>query len=137
MQHLLHRPRIRGLLATALLGLMPLAHAEVVVIAKNATSLSKEQIADIFLGKNTSLSPIDLPEASPARDEFYTKVTGKSAAQAKAHWSKLAFTGKGTPPKEASSSADVKKMVASSDNAVGYIEKSAVDGSVKVLYTAQ
>jgi ABC-type phosphate transport system substrate-binding protein len=33
-------------------------------------------------------------------------------------------------------SADVKKMVANNANAIGYIEKSAVDASVKVLLTA-
>ena len=67
------------------------------------------------------------------RDAFYTKVTSKSAAQVKAAWSRLVFSGKATPPKEVGSSAEVKKLVASNQNAVGYIEKSAVDASVKVL----
>jgi ABC-type phosphate transport system substrate-binding protein len=46
------------------------------------------------------------------------------------------FSGKATPPKELlSSSADVKKFVAANPDAIGYIEKSAVDGSVKVVLT--
>lgn len=128
-----------GLLAllTALGAALP-AVADVVVVAgssSSAGSLSKDQIADIFLGKSTTLTPIDQPESSPLRDEFYTKVTGKSAAQAKSYWAKMAFTGKGTPPKEVANSAEVKKTLAGNPGLIGYIEKSAVDGSVKTLLT--
>lgn len=117
-----------------------LVQAEVVVVvgAKSTTgSLSKEQASDIFLGKATSLTPLDQPESSSLRDDFYSKVTGKTAAQAKSYWAKLSFTGKGTPPKEAQSSTDIKKQVANNPKLIGYIEKSAVDGSVKVLFIAQ
>jgi len=68
------------------------------------------------------------------RAQFYTQVAGKDEAQVKAIWSKLVFTGKATPPKELASSADVVKAVAADPNAIGYIEKAAVDGSVKVVY---
>lgn len=111
----------------------------VVVVGANSplTSLSREQSSDIFLGKNTSLTPLDQPESSPLRNEFYSRVTGKSAAQAKSHWSKMSFTGKGTPPKEGQSSADIKRQVAQNPKLVGYIEKSDVDDSVKVVFAAQ
>jgi ABC-type phosphate transport system substrate-binding protein len=46
------------------------------------------------------------------------------------------FTGKATMPKEAGSSADVKKAIAGNPKAIGYIEKSAVDSTVKVVFTA-
>ena len=126
--------RLVGLLGTLWLPLA--AAADVVVVTgagSSAAGLSKEQIADIFLGKSTALTPLDQPESSPLRDEFYTKVTGKSAAQAKSYWAKMAFTGKGTPPKEGASSAEIKKALAGSPTLIGYIEKSAVDGSVKTL----
>lgn len=120
------------------------AQAQVVVIAgKSVGDMSKDQVSDIFLGKSTTIPgggtavPVDQPESSPLRDEFYSKVTGKSASQAKSLWSKLAFTGKGTPPKEMGSSAEVKKTVAGTPGAIGYIEKAAVDDSVKVVLGAQ
>lgn len=120
------------------------AQAQVVVIAgKSVGDMSKDQVSDIFLGKSTAIPgggtavPVDQPESSPLRDEFYSKVTGKSASQAKSLWSKLAFTGKGTPPKEMGSSAEVKKTVAGTPGAIGYIEKAAVDDSVKVVLGAQ
>lgn len=121
------------------------ADAQVVVVGAKSpvANLTKEQAADVFMGKMPSLpgggAPelIDQPESSPLRDEFYSKVVGKSAAQAKQYWAKLAFTGKGTPPKETGGSADVKKLVGANPNAIGYIEKSAVDASVKAVYSAQ
>lgn len=118
-----------------------LAYADDVVLVVGAnspvSSLSKDQSSDIFLGKNTTYTPLDQPASSPLRNEFYSRVTGKTAAQAKAHWSKLSFTGKGTPPKEGQDSADIKRQVAANPKLVGYIEKSDVDSSVKVVFSAQ
>ena len=123
--------------AVAALVLSAPAFADVVVVvnAANSDAVSKDQIASVFLGKSTALTPIDQADGSAIRGEFYKKVADKDAAQAKALWSKLVFTGKATPPKEVSSSADVKKAIAANPKAIGYIEKSAVDASVKVVLT--
>lgn len=133
-------------LTTLLLSLLTNTQAsELVVIAEAnspLTSLSKEQIAEIFLGRISMLPSggtaelIDQAENSPLREEFYSRVTGKSAAQAKAFWSRLAFTGKGAPPRTGNSHADIKKMLQGNPRALAYIEKSALDSSVKVLYSA-
>jgi hypothetical protein len=45
----------------------------------------------------------------------------------------MVFTGKGTPPKEVADDAAVKSFVATTPGAVGYIDESKVDASVKVL----
>ena len=53
-------------------------------------------------------------------------------------WQRLALgTGKGTLPRELSSDADVKKAIAADVNGIGYIDKSAVDSSVKVVAELQ
>ena len=120
------------------LALPALAEVVVVVNPKAAdSSMSKDQVAQFFLGKSSAMTPVDQPESAAIRAEFYKKVTDKDASQVKALWSKLVFTGKATMPKEAADSAAVKKAVAADPKAIGYIEKSAVDGSVKVIYTAQ
>ena len=133
---------IKSAFVGALLALAGLAQAQVAVIVnpKSATaSMTADQVAGIFLGKTNTLpsgataAPTDLPESAAAREAFYSKVTGKQSAQVKAAWSRIVFSGKGTPPKELASAADVKKFVASNPDAIGYIEKSAVDGSVKVV----
>jgi ABC-type phosphate transport system substrate-binding protein len=114
-----------------------LAEVVAVVGAKSpAATMSNEQVAQFFLGKSTTMTPIDQPDGNPVRNEFYKKVADKDASQAKALWSKLVFTGKATPPKEVAGSAEVKKAVAADPKAIGYIEKSAVDATVKVVLTA-
>jgi ABC-type phosphate transport system substrate-binding protein len=125
---------VLGLLATASLS----ASAEIVVIVsqKNpATRMFSEQASQFFLGKSTMFTPVDQAESSAIRAEFYHKIADKDTAQVKALWSKLVFTGKATAPKEYSSNAEVKKAVAADPKAIGYIDKSAVDDSVKVILT--
>ncbi|WKB50574.1 hypothetical protein [Eleftheria terrae] len=118
----------------ALAGAATLARADIVVIGNPAAgSLTKEQVSDVFLGKNQSYTPVDQVDSAPIRAEFYKKATGRDAAQVKATWSRLVFTGKGLAPKELPDAAAVKKAVAADPKVVGYIDKSAVDGSVKVL----
>ncbi|MRV73036.1 hypothetical protein GJ700_15100 [Duganella sp. FT92W] len=127
------------LVAGAALSALP-AQAETVVIVsqKNpATRMFAEQASQFFLGKSNMFTPIDQAEGSQIRNEFYQKLTDKDAAQVKAIWSKLVFTGKATPPKEYKSNADVKKAVADDPKAIGYIDKSAVDDTVKVILTLQ
>jgi len=124
-------------LATLAAAALP-ASAETVVIvnkANPATRMFSEQAAQFFLGKSNMFTPVDQPESSPIRADFYHKVADKDPAQVKAIWSKLVFTGKATPPKEYANNADVKKAVAADPKAIGYIDKSAVDDTVKVILT--
>ena len=107
----------------------------VIVNPKNTSPTTSKQVANIFLGKSNELVGIDMPDGNPVRDAFYQKVTGKDGAQLKAYWAKLVFTGKAQPLKEFSSDADVKKFVAANPTGIGYIDKGAVDGSVKVVLT--
>jgi ABC-type phosphate transport system substrate-binding protein len=133
---------VAALSLTLTLGAGAVAQEEVVpvVSAKSrVTSLSANQVADIFLGKTsrfpdgTQAIPIDQTEESPARERFYAVFTGKSAAQVKAHWSKIIFTGRGQPPRQASDSREAKRLVAENPNAIGYLEPSQVDSTLRVL----
>jgi ABC-type phosphate transport system substrate-binding protein len=118
------------------------ARADVVAVVSSTsavTTLSKAQVTDIFLGKvsrfpnGTQAIPIDQADGSPARDEFYATYAGKSPAQVKSHWAKIIFTGRGQPPKAASNSVEVRKLIAANPQTISYIERSEVDGSVKLL----
>jgi ABC-type phosphate transport system substrate-binding protein len=129
-----------GAVLCILLGRAVMADVVAVVSAKNPlTSLSKSQVADIFLGKTarfpdgTLAVPIDQEEGSAVRDEFYATFTGKSPAQIKSHWTKIIFTGRGQPPIAAPNSAEVRHLLAENPRAISYIERSAVDASVKIL----
>ncbi len=112
------------------------ANAELAIIVNQqnpATKMFLSQIAQFYLGGSTLFSPVELPENSTTRADFYKKVLEKEPAQVQAIWSKLLFTGKAKAPKEFKTNAEVKKFVSENQNAIGYIDKSAVDDSVKVV----
>jgi len=136
--------RLLGVIAAfALWAAQGAARAEDVVAVVSAksliTSLNAAQVADIFLGKTNRFPdgspavPIDLAEDAPERERFYAQYTGKSPAQVKAYWSKIIFTGRGQPPRQASTGREMRKLVAENPNAIGYIDPSLVDSSVRVL----
>lgn len=128
---------IRSVFALVLLGLSALAQAEVAVIvtAGSGAAPSKADVANIFLGKDKSLKGVDQEDWNPTKEKFYADVTSKNEAQLKSYWSGLVFTGKGQPlPTEASDAAVVAK-VATGAEAIGYVDSTAVNDSVKVLFT--
>ena len=118
------------------------AEAEVVVVVSSANpvvSLKKSDVANIFLGKTSRFPngeravPINQLEGSAERNEFHNLYTGKSAAQLKAHWSKMIFTGRGQPPKEVGSLEELKAALANNNEIVTYVEASMVDDGMKVV----
>ncbi|HEX6831946.1 MAG TPA: phosphate ABC transporter substrate-binding protein [Rudaea sp.] len=134
---------IKKWLAGALLSAVATgASADVVVVVSaksDVGNLTNEQVSQIFLAKSTTFPngtpavPVDQDEGAAPRNEFYTKVTGKDAAQLKAYWSQLLFSGKAQKPAHAPDNNGVKALIAGKPGAIGYIDKSAVDGSVKVV----
>jgi hypothetical protein len=129
------RTLLKGAVAATALATALAAQAGdvVVVMAPGAAALSKDQVANLYLGRANDLKVLDLPDGHPVRESFYKKATDRDSAQIKAVWSRVVFTGKGQPPKELPDAAAVKKAVAADPKAVGYIEKSAADASVKVV----
>jgi len=112
------------------------AQAQIVVVGATSASaaMSREQVADAFMGKMSGVEPLDQAERAPIREEFYSKIIGKSASQVKSYWAKISFTGRGTPPKEYSNSTEIKKALSGNPNAIGYVEKSAVDSAVRIVF---
>jgi ABC-type phosphate transport system substrate-binding protein len=114
--------------------------AELVVIVSarsQVSTLRPDQVAAIFLGQaarfpdGVEAVPLDQPLGSPLRDEFYERVASKTPALLKAHWSKMVFTGRGQPPGEALDNAAVRRRVAENPELIGYIERGALDASVR------
>jgi ABC-type phosphate transport system substrate-binding protein len=129
---------MRRLLSSfALLMAAPTAFAvEIAVIvnpANPATRMFSEQAAQFFLGKSNMFTPLDQAKDAPIRREFYQKAAGKSLAQMEGIWAKAEFSGKGGAPRQLANDAAVKKAVAADPSAIGYIDKAAVDDTVKVV----
>lgn len=116
------------------------ADVAVVVSAKSpVATLTQSQVADAFLGRGAPLAtgvlpvPLDMPEDSSVRQEFYAKVVGKDPVQLKAHWMRRIFTGKGEPPRVMQDVVQLKKFVAANPHAVTYVDSSHVDASIRVV----
>jgi ABC-type phosphate transport system substrate-binding protein len=117
--------------------------ADTVVVVVSADSpviqIPGRHLTDLYLGRTTRFpngepaEPIDQGTTSDARAAFYQRYLGRSLAEIKAHWSRLIFTGRGRPPRDVPTGEDVRKLVAGNPRAVGYIERSLVDSSVRVV----
>jgi ABC-type phosphate transport system substrate-binding protein len=113
----------------------------VVVVAARSptTTLSRNEVADLFLGRVANFPdgrpavPIDQREGSPVRNEFNSEYLGRTAAQIKAHWSKVIFTGRGSPPRAMADSEQVRRLVASNPNAIGYLQRRLVNASLEIV----
>lgn len=125
--------------ALMLTSVSALAEVAVVVHPSNSAAVDQTAISRIFLGKMKSFPggsqavPVSQSESSGVTNEFNDKVLNKSGSQLKAYWSKLVFTGKGTPPKTLNSDKEVLDLVASNPNIIGYVDAASVTGNVKVI----
>ncbi len=71
----------------------------VVVSAESPlTEISQSHLVDMYLGRATRFPdgrpvvPLDQEYGASARAQFYAEFVGRTAAEVKAHWSKLIFT---------------------------------------------
>lgn len=119
------------------------AHADVVVIANSSTSissLSRDDVYRIYMGKmkffpnGTKVIPIDQPVGTPARSTFYSDILHKSDSEMKAYWSRIIFTGQGNPPIQEANDFSVASTVAKNKNCIGYVDSSAANQDVKVVF---
>jgi ABC-type phosphate transport system substrate-binding protein len=107
------------------------ADPEITIIAHNNNelgNLTRKQIADIYMGRTTSLPngtiplPLDYQGDSAVRARFYQSVTGKNMAQINAYWARLSFTGQANPPRRLADKAAILQVVEKNMDAVGYVE---------------
>lgn len=135
------RRKIKGFLCGCLIGIASVAQADIAVIVNpvnSGVSLSRPDIQQIFLGLQTKLSngntvtPFDQAQNQPIRQTFYELVAGRTPVQMKTYWSRLMFTGRGTPPQVLSDNNAIKQLVASDKNAIGYVDASVARGAAGV-----
>ncbi len=126
-------------IAVAFFSVNAYAGVDVVIHPSNTNDINANVIKKLFIGKSKSFAdgtkaiPLTQTANAPITGEFNERVLNKSATQLRAHWSKLVFTGKGTPPKEAANDAEVLALVASNPNIIGFVTSGSADGSVKVV----
>jgi ABC-type phosphate transport system substrate-binding protein len=117
------------------------ADIAVIVHPSNSNAMDASAISRLFLGKSKKFPdgsvaiPLNQIEASSATGQFNSKALKKSSSQLKAYWSKLVFTGKGSPPKSVDNDGAVIELVASNPNIIGYVDANVITDNVKVLAT--
>ncbi len=112
----------------------------ITVIANNEIAMNETQTVELqrlYLGRITHMQqkdvkPLDLPENSDVRKNFYRKVLKRSPEQMNRYWSRALFTGTAKPPKIVESETDMKKAVGG-ENAIGYVSSNKVDETVKTI----
>lgn len=120
--------------------------AELVVIGNpsmEADRIGADELTRLYKGKTkklrnkTEVTVIDQKQGSPSRKAFYASVLKANEPQMKIYWSTRIFSGKACALRQEKDDAAVKAIVAAQNNCIGYIDKSLVDESVKVLYTVR
>lgn len=123
-------------------GLGSTANAEPVVVVSAASALrqlSQDEVVNIFLGRYRRLPngdtalPIDQPESSPVRADFYRRLVNKDLNEINAYWSRLIFSGRTSPPLQASSAADVMVWLLGQPGGVAYVERTQVDKRLRIV----
>lgn len=116
------------------------ADVAIIVHPGNANaSLSEADFTRIYLGRKDTFPdgsravPVNLAADDAVRTDMEQNMLRKSPSQMKAYWTKLMFTGEGTPPEEVADTAAMLKRVSSDPNAIGYVDAAAVTGDVKVI----
>jgi TonB family protein len=131
-----------GLILLGLILLAPVSMAADVKIVANpsvrADAVSVSELKSVYLLERRTLkdgSPVEpvLQKTGPTHDAFLRLYLDRDAQEVRAYYLGLAFTGKGSLPKELHSDAEVLDYVAKTRGAIGYVSLSAGTEGVKVL----
>lgn len=126
--------------------LLPLSsQADIYVIVNKDNPINKisnKQTIDIFMGKKKRFVhgeqsfPIDQPDKSNTKAEFYKLLTGKSVAYVNAYWARLFYTGRNTPPADNfKSTKAILDEVSTNSEAIAYVKKQDLPDTIKVVLT--
>ena len=114
------------------------------VLIANADSgiehLTKREVINIYLGRyrrldtGSTAEPIDLSSKTDTKALFYRLLVDKNLAEINAYWSRLVFSGKTRPPQQVDNVDKVLEIVGNNRNALGYINRAAVNSQVIIVF---
>jgi ABC-type phosphate transport system substrate-binding protein len=147
-----HSPRVSqsvwaagAIAALAVIALAPRAagaQAGFVLIVHPANPMSvvaRSDASKLFLEKLTrwpngqKVQPVDEVESSPIRRRFSEAVHGMDVPSVKSFWQEIVFSGRGDPPPERVSDAEVIAYVRANPNAIGYVSSDTPVTGVRVV----
>ncbi|MES2126606.1 MAG: hypothetical protein V4463_04985 [Pseudomonadota bacterium] len=116
--------------------------ADIVVITNldnPVQALTARQVSDLFLGRTRTFPGgagtliLEQPRQAHTREEFFRRLNGMNLKQLNAYWARLQFSGEVQPPAQLEDNAAVLAGVRKNTAAIGYVDSSAVDTSVRVV----
>lgn len=115
------------------------AMAGVVVVAHaNMHKLDLPTLQRIYTGKvievgGVSVSPVNLHAGQPLRQRFLNDYMQQTDDAYVAYWTVRRYVGKGVPPRELPTVADVISYVQTTPGAVAYLDEADVPASMNVV----
>lgn len=115
------------------------AQISVVVSASSPYNPSVREIAEMFMGiqatwaDGAKVQLVDQPD-TPVGRQFYSVFLQQSAAAVRQRITRRIFAGEALPPERVANSAAVRAAVARNPRAIGFIDSSALDGSVREVH---
>ncbi len=113
---------------------------KVIVNASNPTApLSRLKVGEMFLKKaprwpdGIPVMPVEPSAKTPMRQRFTLEIYGKQVIAISAYWQQMIFSGKGVPPPEKSTDADVVAYVRDTPGAIGYVWAGTDTSTVRVV----
>lgn len=125
-------------LVVATLTPIPVAAQTAVIVNPDSElrELSLPELRDLFLGRadavGNDLRPV-LLENRELRDDFYDLAFDMSVREVKRRWIAVVLSGGNARPPEDLPDDEILARVADTDNALSFVDLSAVDASVRVV----
>jgi ABC-type phosphate transport system substrate-binding protein len=137
-------PRILRALALVALTSASAFASPAIVGNKNLAGekLDAASLKSVFLGKKTSWDAaggrviLAVLKGGPVADDFLKASVDMTASSFNNYWRRLAMTGGGTAPRSFEKEEDLRKYVADTPGAIGFIDSASVDASVSVITPA-
>ena len=113
--------------------------AGAVIVSKTSplVPMGTDDARRVFLGLQRNVGDqtvtVVFQRNGAAREDFNNKVLGKNGSELTAYMAARIFAGRAVPPTEVGGDDDVKRILNGNPGAIGYINDSSVDDSVRVL----
>lgn len=114
------------------------APALVVNKALEKEKIDAAAVKAVFLGKKVSWDTggrvaVAVLKSGPVAEAFYKASLDQDVSGFMNYWRRLAMTGGGMAPKSFETEAELKKYVAETPGAIGYLDEAQADASVLVV----
>lgn len=115
------------------------AESDVIVIAHpSVPALDAATVNRLYTGRaievaGNPVTPVNAVAGSPVRQRFLGYYLRQDEEKYRAYWTVRRHVGKGVPPRELKTSAEVIEYVQSTPGAVGYIDAADLKPGVKVV----